>query len=289
LKHGVLGRTGYKVSTLTIGGCGPGIATSTEEAIGAFEHAVKNGVNMVDIAPSYGNAEVRLGPLISRHRDELILSEKTLKRNKEDALAELQQSLRRLGTKHFDIYQFHAVDTVKELDQIFHKNGAMEAFLEAKNQNLIRHIGITAHRDMRVVLKALERFDFDTVLIPINAGSLIYPAPENDFRPVLKAATARDIEVIAIKAIARGRWTTSSRRYQTWYEPLDKQEDIDRALWFTLSQEGVATCPLACDVRLWPKIISAAKRFKRLDEHEQKQALEYLKNKGVKPLFPEGS
>jgi len=285
----VLGRTGYKVSILAIGGCGPGVATSTENAIEAFENAIKSGINMVDIAPSYGDAEVRLGRLIHKHRDNLIVSEKTLKRNREDAWTELQQSLSRLGTKHFDIYQFHAVDTVKDLDQIFDKNGAMEAFQEAKNQGLLRHIGITAHRDMRVVLEALERFDFDTILIPINAGSLIHPAPENDFRPVLKTARDRDIGVIAIKAIARGRWTTNSRRYQTWYEPLDEQEDIDGALWFTLSQEGVATCPLACDVTLWPKTISAAERFRELDEHEQKQTTEHLRSIGVKPLFPKGA
>ena len=115
---------------------------------------------------------------------------------------------------------------------------------------------------------------------------MIHPAPENDFRPVLKTARDRDIGVIAIKAIARGRWTTNSRRYQTWYEPLDEQEDIDGALWFTLSQEGVATCLMSCDVKLWPKILSAGGRFRKLDENEQKQAVEYLKNRGVRPLFP---
>lgn len=139
---------------------------------------------------------------------------------------------------------------------------------------------------MRVVLKALERFDFDTVMIPVNVGSLIAPAPENDFRPVLRVARDRDIGVMAIKSIAKGRWPTGSRAYQTWYEPLDKQEDIDMAVWLTLSQEGVATYPMACDVRLWPRIISAGGRFRNLDEGEQEKVVEHFRDVGVRPLFP---
>ncbi len=242
---------------------------------------------MVDVAPSYGQAEVRLGSLISKYRDRLVVTEKTLERSKDGAWKELKQTLSRFGIKYVDVYQFHAVDTTKELDQIFGKDGAMEAFLEAKDQGLIKHIGITAHSDMRVVLNALDRFDFDTVLIPVNAGILIHPTPENDYRPVLKVSKDRNVGVIAIKAIAKGRWTTSSRQYQTWYEPLEEQEDIDKALWFTLSQEGVVTCPLACDVGLWSNMISAGERFRELDEDEQKQVIEYLEDKGVKPLFPE--
>jgi len=287
MEYRLLGRTGYKVSILTIGCCGPGIAPNVEDAIKAFEYSINHGLNMIDIAPSYGEAEVRLGRLISRYRDKLIVAEKTLERSRDGAWKELKSSLKRLGLGYFDIYQFHAVRNIEELERIFGDNGAMRAFLEARDQGLIKYIGITVHNDMRIVIKALERFDFDTILIPVNVGSLIHPTPENDFRPVLKIAKDRDIGVIAIKAIAKGRWISNYRRYQTWYEPLEDQEDIDKAVWFILSQEGVTTYSMACDIRLWPKILSAGERFKRLDEEEQERIVEYFKDKGVKPLFPE--
>ena len=286
MEYRVFGRTGYRVSVLAIGGCGPGIAPDPEEGRRAFEEAVRRGLNIVDIAPSYGEAEVRLGPLIRKYRDRLVITEKTLERTREGAWRELKQTLSRFGVDYVDVYQFHAVSTLEELDRIFGEGGAMEAFQEARDQGLIKYIGITAHADMRLVLKALERYDFDTVLIPVNVGSMIVTRPENDFRPVLKVARDRDIGVIAIKAIARGRWQ-GPRRYQTWYEPFDSQEDIDRAVAFTLSQEGVTTYAMACDIRLWPKILEAGEKFRRLSEAEQAEVVEYFRGKGVKPLFPE--
>jgi len=282
----VLGRTGYKVSIVTIGGCGPGFTNTVDEAVKAFEQALKEGLNMVDIAPSYGNAETYLGPIIRRYRSRLVIAEKTLERTKEGAWRELKTSLQRLGAKYFDIYQFHAVNKFEELEEIMGEGGALEAFLEAREQGLIKYIGLTAHADMRLVVKALEQFDFDTILIPVYAAALTSPAPENDFRPVLKIAEDRDIGVIAIKSIARRRWKTDNRSFNTWYEPFTEQEDIDRAVWFTLSQIPVVTYSMACDVRLWPKIIHAAKRLKVLDPDEQEEVVRHFKSKGAEPLFP---
>lgn len=288
MEYRLLGRTGLKVSILAIGGCGPGVTPNLEEGLKTFEEAVEKGINMIDIAPSYGEAENRLGQLIRKNRDRLIITEKTLERTSEGAWRELRQTLSRLGVKYLDVYQFHAVSTLEELERIFSEKGAMKTFLEARGQELIRHIGITAHSDMRIVVKALEKFDFDTVLIPVNIGSMIAPAPENNFKPVLKMAQDRNIGVIAIKAIARRRWI-GERKYQTWYEPLKEQEDIDRAVWFTLSQDPVATYSMACDIRLWSRIISAGERFKKLTQIEQEAVVSYFKNKNVSPLFPEGS
>lgn len=286
MEHRRLGRTGFKVSILAIGGCGPGVAPDTEKGLKAFENAVEKGINIVDIAPSYGDAETRLGQLIRRNRDKLVITEKTLERTREGAWRELRQTLSRFQVENLDVYQFHAVSTMEELEKIFSEDGAMKAFQEAREQGLIRYLGITAHSDMRIVVKALEKFDFDTVLIPVNVGSMIAPAPENDFNPVLKIARDRDIGVIAIKAVSKGRWT-GERKYQTWYEPMDEQEDIDKAVWFTLSQDPVATYSMACDIRLWPKIMSAGERFRRLSRSEQEAVISYFRDKGVLPLFPE--
>lgn len=285
MEYRLLGRTGFKVSILAIGGCGPGVTPNPEEGLKAFEKAMEKGINIVDMAPSYGEAEIRLGELISRNRNRLIITEKTLERAREGAWRELKQTLSRLNVENLDVYQFHAVSTLEELEKIFSEDGALKAFLEAREQGLIKFIGITAHSDMRIVVKALERFDFDTVLIPVSVGSIVHPAPENDFRPVLKIANEKDIGVIAIKAIAMRRWN-GERKYQTWYEPMEEQEDIDKAVWFTLSQDPVATYSMACDIRLWPKIISAGERFRKLSSEEEERVVNYFREKGVKPLFP---
>jgi predicted aldo/keto reductase-like oxidoreductase len=286
MEYRLLGRTGFKVSILAIGGCGPGVAPNLEEGLKAFENALEKGINMVDIAPSYGEAETRLAQLIRRNRGKLVVTEKTLERTREGAWMELRQTLSRFNVENLDVYQFHAVSTLEELEKIFSEDGAMKAFLEAREQDLIKYIGITAHSDMRIVVKALERFDFDTVLIPVNVGSMIAPAPENDFKPVLKIARERNTGVIAIKAIAKGKWI-GERKYQTWYEPMDEQEDIDKAVWFTLSQDPVATYSMACDIRLWPKIMSAGEEFRKLSQEEQEDVISYFRNKGILPLFPE--
>ena len=207
------------------------------------------------------------------------------KRTKKEAWEELNQSLERLGTDHFDVYQFHAVSTVKELDQMLGKGGAIEAFKEAKETGLIRHIGITGHEDMRVLVKALELFDFDTVLAPVNIACMAFPDPVNDFRPLLKAARDRDVGVIAIKSIAKRRWI-GEKLYNTWYDPLDDPKEVETSLRFTLSQEGVTTYSMPCDVRLWPSLLEAGELYRRMDEGEQDALIRHAREHGFKPLFP---
>lgn len=281
-----LGRTNFKVSVLAIGGYGPGVHPDPQLAIKVVEEVIGEGINIIDIAPSYAEAETRLGSLIKKYRDRLVVAEKTLERTYEGAWRELRTTLSRFGIESIDVYQFHAVSSLDELDKIFSEKGAAKAFIEARDQGLIKFIGITAHSDMRIVLKALEIFDFDTVLIPVYAAAMTIPRPENDFRPVLKAALDRDIGVIAIKSVAKRRYV-GERRYTTWYEPFDSQDDIDMAVWYTLSQEPVATYSMAGDLRLWPMILNAGKRFRKLSIEEQNRVVEVFREKGARPLFPE--
>ena len=282
----ILGKTGYSASVITLGGFGVGYI-SQEVANKAIEMAMKFGVNMIDVAPSYNDAELRLAPFVKKYRDRFFIAEKTTKRTKEEAWKELNDSLKRLGTKYFDLYQFHAVSTMDELKRIFSKGGAMEAFTEAKETGLIKHIGLTGHADIQVHIKALEYFDFDTFLAPIFIGSMIKPEPVNDFRPLLKIAKEKNIGIIAIKAVCKRRWKMEERSYNIWYEPIDNQEEIDKAVWFTLSQEGVTTFSLAGDIKLWPKILDAAERYKKLDEDQIKEIIQDGKKLGYEPLFPE--
>jgi predicted aldo/keto reductase-like oxidoreductase len=282
----IFGRTGAEVSIIALGGCGPGYVDQ-DDADKAIKLAIDNGVNMIDVAPTYGEAEKRLSPWVKRYRNELFLAEKTLKRKDKAALRELNRSLERLGTDHFDLYQFHAVSSMEDLNAILGENGAMKTFREAKETGIINYIGITGHNDVRVIKKALEiSDDFDTVLLPVYVGALVSPHPVNDFRAVLKAAIEKNIGVTAIKSICKGRWKGEAT-YNTWYEPLDSQDLIDQAVWFTLSQEGVTTYSLPCDIRLWPQVFEAVKRYKRLDQIEITEVIKNAKKNAFQPLFPE--
>lgn len=286
MENRIFGKLGVKVSIIAMGGCGIGYVEQ-EEADNAIKMAMDYGINMIDVAPTYGNAELRLKPWIQKYRDHFFLAEKTLKRTKKGAWRQLNRSLKQLDTKYFDLYQFHAVSSIDELHQILGDNGAMESFKEAKETGLIKHIGITAHHDVRVLQKALELSDeFETILLPVYIAAAANPNSVNDYKVILKLACDRNIGVTAIKAISKGRWSDTPN-YNTWYEPLDKQELIDQAVWFTLSQEGVITYSLPCDVKLWPLVLDAAKRYQRLGEERQKEIISIAKKDQYNPLFPE--
>jgi len=280
------GRTTAKITIITIGGCGLGYVDQIE-ADKAVNLAIDHGINMIDVAPTYGNAEIRLNPWIEKHRSKFFLSEKTLKRKKNGAWRQLNKSLENLGTSYFDLYQFHAVSSMGELDQILGENGAMEAFLEAKETGIIKNIGITVHNDVRILQKALELSDnIDTVLLPVYLAADVHPSPVNDFRKILEITREKNIGVTAIKAISKDRWHGKAT-YNTWYEPLDTQELIDQAVWFTLSQEGVTTYSLPCDVQLWSLVLNAAERYKKLNEQEQEQIVKRARENELYPLFPD--
>ncbi|MFX0000462.1 MAG: aldo/keto reductase [Candidatus Hodarchaeota archaeon] len=282
----IFGKTGVKVSVITMGGCGLGYFDQNE-ADKAVKLALDHGVNMIDVAPSYGNAEIQLNPWVRKFRDRVFLAVKTLKRKKRGALRELNQSLEKLGTTYFDLYQFHAVSSIDELNQILGDGGAMEAFKEAKETGLIKYIGITVHNDVRLLQKALELSnDFDTVLLPVYVGALVNPSPENDFKKILQITQEKNIGVVAIKAISKGRWIREPI-YRTWYEPLDNQELVEQAVWFTLSQEGVTTYSLPCDVRLWALVLNAAMNYRKLNDDEQNKIINIAKQNKFEPLFPE--
>ncbi|MFX0074510.1 MAG: aldo/keto reductase [Candidatus Hermodarchaeota archaeon] len=286
MENRIFGKTGARITSITMGGCGLGYVDQ-DEADKAVKLAMDHGVNVIDVAPTYGNAEIRLKPWFEKYRNRFFLSEKTLKRKKNGALRQLQKSLEKLGTSYFDLYQFHAVSSMEELNQILGENGAMEAFLEAKDTGLIKNIGMTAHDDVRVLQKALDLSDdIDTILLPIYVASIAHPNPVNDFRDILEIALDKNIGVTAIKAISKRRWQGEAS-YNTWYEPIDTQDLIDQAVWFTLSQDGVTTYSLPCDVKLWSLVLNAAERYKKLDEKEQNHVIELFRENKFTPLFPE--
>lgn len=255
---------------------------SQAQADAAIELATEHGVNHFDVAPSYGQAEIRLGPWMQKHHKEVFLACKTTERGKTGAWESIKRSLEMLKVGYFDLYQLHGVNDLETLNAVLSPRGALEAVLEAKEQGLVRHIGITGHRPF-VQIEALNRFDFDTLLFPVNCVLAAHRNDFNDFTLLLEIAQQKDVGTIGIKAVAKRPWESEMRMYQTWYEPFDEQTEIDKSLWYALNQ-GITTAAMPADLHLWPLVIDAAERFRGMDAGEQEEVVSQVRQ--YRPIFP---
>jgi aryl-alcohol dehydrogenase-like predicted oxidoreductase len=235
-----LGKTGEKLSILGFGGIVVKDATPEAASLRVRE-AIDHGVNYFDVAPSYGDAEERLGPALQPFRQNVFLACKTEQRRKREVAAELDRSLQRLRTDHVDLYQLHAVTTSEEVETILGPDGALRAFLEAKQAGKIRFLGFSAH-SVEAALALIEGFAFDTILFPINYVTW----HAGNFGPqVLARAHERGMGILALKAMAKGPWPAGATRNspKCWYEPLSLPEEALLALRFTLSHPVTAAIP----------------------------------------------
>lgn len=282
----VLGRTGHLSSVVTFG-CAALSSVSQKDADSIIELVLDHGVNHFDVSPVYGQAELKLRPWMKNYRDEIFLACKTGKRTRKEANVELKRSLERLGVDYLDFYQIHGLDELSDLEIAFGDEGALQMMLEAKEKGVIGNIGITSHKP-QIIVEALNRFDLDTILIPVNFVLRKHQQPMNDYEPVLRLARKLNIGVISMKAFAKGpcspyaTWDRPCRPHSTWYLPFDKQDEIDLCLWFALSQD-ITTVASAGDCRLVPKIIDAAERYCALSSCEQKELVESASK--FTPLF----
>jgi predicted aldo/keto reductase-like oxidoreductase len=236
----------------------------------AIQTALDHGVNHVDVAPSYGEAELRLTPWMPRIREGIFLGCKTKQRTRDTAKAELHRSLERLGTERLDLYQLHAVCKPHELDECTAKGGALEALTEARQEGLVRWLGITGHTHdaPRTHLEALRRFNFDTVMFPLNFVLWAMPEYRRDVQALLEVCRQKDVGVHIIKTLAKDPWGDRPKTHTTWYEPFTDQATIDRAVAFVLSQSVTTLCSVG-DVTVLPKFLAAAERFRPLDAGAQ--------------------
>jgi aryl-alcohol dehydrogenase-like predicted oxidoreductase len=277
------GRSGH-MSTIAIFGGAAFSEVSQEDADRVMEMVVEAEINHIDIAPSYGHAEERVGPWMKRERERFFLGCKTMERTKEGAWNELRQSLQRLQTESFDLYQFHAVTTVQELDTITMKGGALEAFEDARREGLFKYIGITGHgvNAPEIYLEALRRFDFDSVLFPLNFVQMANPDYHRHAKELISVCRAKDVGTMVIKSITRAPWGERKHTATTWYEPFEDMDQIQQAVNFALSYEVTGICT-AGDIRVLPKVIQACENYKELD-HEQVEAM-IKSGKHFEPLF----
>jgi predicted aldo/keto reductase-like oxidoreductase len=275
-----LGQTGEMLSMIGFGGMLVKDA-STEEAAANVKLAIDSGINYFDVAPTYGDAEVKLGPALEPYRKNVFLACKTTKRDKDGSRFELEQSLKNLRTDHFDLYQFHAVNTLQEVATINGPGGAMETYLEARKEGKIRFIGFSSH-SVEAAMAMLDIFDFDTILFPVNYVTW----NAGNFGPqVLDRAIQKKMGILALKSMAKGPWKEGAENPKfpkCWYEPLTTPEDIKMGLSFTLSHPVTAALTPG-EPELFKIALSLADKLKPLKEKE----LQIIKERGIKenPLF----
>jgi aryl-alcohol dehydrogenase-like predicted oxidoreductase len=278
LRQRKYGRAGVKLSIIGFGGIlvdGAGQQHANRLVAEAFE----KGVNYFDVSPTYGDAELKLGPALEPYRKKVFLACKTGQRRREGASEELDESLKRLRTDYLDLYQLHSITDVKnDVDAVFARGGAMEVFLEAKKQGRIRYLGFSAHSE-QAALAAMDRHDFDSVLLPINFAAFY----KGDFgHKVIAAAKSKGMAILALKSLARQQWPEDDplrKQYpKCWYQPVTEREDTRLALYFTLSQPVTAAIPPG-EESLFRMALDLALNFKpisRRDLEKVKQMVESL-------------
>jgi aryl-alcohol dehydrogenase-like predicted oxidoreductase len=258
------------------------VGMTQERADAIVRDALACGINYFDVAPYYGNgeSEIKLGKALESCRDGVFLACKTLERSAAGARIELERSLRRLRTGHFDLYQFHAVVSQQEVDRIFASGGAAETFLEARGEGKIRFIGFSAH-SVEAALALLERFPFDSVLFPVN---FICYAKGNFGPQVLRRARELGTARLAVKTMAFGRWRKGQERRfpNCWYRPVEDRELARAALRFTLSEDVTAAIPPG-DERLFRMAMELSGDLPPLSAKERRTLLESTRS--LRPLF----
>jgi aryl-alcohol dehydrogenase-like predicted oxidoreductase len=279
----IFGRSGHLSSRLILGAAAFSEVTQAETD-GAIEQALSFGVNHVDVAASYGEAELRVGSWISRHGQDFFLATKTGERTMNQAREQFHRSLERLHVAQVDLLQLHNLVDPQEWETALGPGGALEAAIEARHQGLVRFIGVTGHglAAAAMHLKALERFDFDSVLLPFSYVLAQNEQYRHDFLDLMKVCQSRNVAIQTIKSIVHTPWGEQKPNRATWYRPLENQADIDRAVQWVLGHPGLFLNSVG-DVNLLPKVLDAAQRFTASPTDEEMQAL--VNKLGMQPLF----
>jgi Predicted oxidoreductases of the aldo/keto reductase family len=280
-----LGKTGERLSIIGFGGI---VVTDTEPnaAANIVAEAVDRGINYFDVAPSYGNAQERLGPALAPYRKNCFLACKTEGRKKDDSRAQLEESLKLLKTDHFDLYQFHALTKMTELDTVLGPGGAMETMEAAKREGKIRHIGFSVH-SVETALAAMDRYDFDTVLFPLN---WLLVSQANFGMQILKKAQEKQMGILCLKGMAKTVWAADQKKDhpqpKCWYKPAGFPEEASLGLRWTLSHPITAAIPPG-DEKYFRLAMDVAQNYKPLEPHEEETLLSGGHN--VEPFFRLGN
>ena len=264
-----LGKTNHHSTVVTFGAYSIGKLTQ-DRADNVIQKCLDYGVNHIDIAPGYADSMERVAPWMPELRDHMFLGSKTPMRTRDEAWQNIEDIMTRMNVDSFDLFQLHAVIDIETLDQVTSSNGALKALVEMKEQGLTKWLGITGHGPTapKTHIEALNRFDFDTVMFPVNASMYKNKEYRLDAEKLISICNQKDVGIQTIKMIARGGWGSKLKDLGTWYDPHRSQEEIDTALWWQLSQP-IHTAPSCGEYKLLEKILDSAERFKQLDLDEQ--------------------
>ena len=280
------GRTGHE-STRVIFGAAAFFDATPADSDRMLDTLLEHGINHIDTAADYGKSEELLGRWIGRHRDEFFLATKTAARDRTGASESVRRSLDRMRIDQVDLLQLHCLIEPGGWEQAMGSEGALEAAVEAKEAGLTRFIGVTAHETVapEVLLRSLDRYDFDSVLLPYNFPMMQNEEYAADFETLASICSERDVPMQTIKAVARRLRRDESKAYTTWYEPLRSQEHIDRAVHWVLARPDVFLNS-AGDVNIAPRIFDAAERFDRARAPSDEEMHRFVAEEGLEPLFP---
>ena len=277
------GRTGHKSTRVVFGAAALGHVTQ-QVADETLEVLLRHGVNHIDTAASYGDSELRIAPWLKQHPDRFFIATKGDKRDERGAREEILRSLDRLDVDHVDLWQIHSLADPIEWDQALSPGGALDAALLAREEGLIKWIGVTGHgaQIAATLRRSLERFDFDSVLLPYSYVMMQDAHYAGMFERVSATCRERNVAVQTIKSVARRPWWGHERQRATWYQPLEDQRDIDLAVHWVLSRPGIFLNTVG-DIALLPKVLDAASRFTSAPDAEaMRDAAQRLK---MLPLF----
>jgi aryl-alcohol dehydrogenase-like predicted oxidoreductase len=283
----MFGRTGHK-SKRVIFGAVAFLEATPAEVDATMEILLEHGINHIDAAASYGDAELRLGPWMKKHRNRFFLATKTEERSYSKAKAELEQSLERLQTDHVDLWQIHALVDPAEWETAMGPDGALEAFIEAREKGLVKYLGVTSHGVVApsILLRSLERFDFDAVLLPYNYLMMQKPQYTAGFNKLSHICKQRNVALQTSKALASGRLGDQKKVRTVWYDPIEHETAIEHAVHWVLGNPDVFLNSVG-DAYLLPKVLEAAGRFHHRPADKIMQ--QDIKEKNMTPLFTEQS
>jgi aryl-alcohol dehydrogenase-like predicted oxidoreductase len=277
------GKTGHD-STRTIFGAAALWGASEEDGQRTLELLLDRGINHIDTAASYGRSERRVGAWMPQHRDKFFLATKTNERTYDKAKAQFEHSLERLQTDHVDLLQLHNLVDEDEWRTAFEPGGVVEYAIEAREKGLTRFIGVTGHgvTVAAMHLRSLERFPFDSVLLPYNYVMMQNPQYAANFERLSQLCSQRNVAMQTIKGLTLGPWNEKEHTHVTWYEPLSEQADVDRGVHWVLGRPGVYL-NTSGDLTLLPKILDAAERYTQRPSDADMEAM--VSARSMAPLF----
>jgi len=267
------GRTGHRSTRVVFGAASLGSVTQ-KVADQTLEVLLRHGVNHIDTAASYGDSELRIAPWLKHEPGRFFLATKTDARDEKGAREQLNRSLDRLGVDHVDLWQLHSLADPIEWDVALSPGGALDAALVAREEGLIRFLGVTGHGTQIAAThrRSLDRFDFDSVLLPYNYITMQNEYYRDNFEALVATCQERRVAVQTIKSIAHRPWMEQEHTRTTWYQPLESPDDIDLAVWWVLGRQGVFLNSVG-DVDLLPLVLDAAERFSRPPDPEEMRRL----------------